>query len=96
MKSMIDNVAIQAIETLLIRKLGDLLSPARIMQMRPDVVGKIAAESSENPLQRERLTRKLAVLQAGLETCKKHVGRPITSKSKAIRIALYTHQLTLI
>ena len=91
MKSMINNIAIQAVKTLLIGKLGNLLSPARIMQMKPDVVGRIAAESSENRQQRERLTRKLAILQAGLETCKKHVGRLITSKSKAIRIALYTH-----
>lgn len=96
MKSIIDNIATQAVETLLVGKLGDLLSPARIIQMKPDLVGKIAAESSDNRLQRERLTRKLVVLQAGLERCKKHVGRPTTSESKVIRPALYTHRLTLI
>ena len=47
MKSIIDNVATQAVETLLVGKLGDLLSPARIVQMKPDIVAKIAAESSE-------------------------------------------------
>ncbi|KIN00060.1 hypothetical protein OIDMADRAFT_55950 [Oidiodendron maius Zn] len=73
-ESMIENIAIQAVEIILIGKLGDLLSPASIMQMKPEVLGKVAAESSDNRLQRERLTRKLAVLQAGLERCKKHVG----------------------
>ena len=85
MKSIIDNIATQAVETLLVGKLGDLLSPARIIQMKPDLVSKIAAESSDNRLQREQLTRKLLVLQAGLESCKKQVGRPSASKSKAIR-----------
>ena len=82
MKSVIDNIANQAVETQLVGKLGELLSPARVIQMKPDLVGKIAAESSDNRLQRERLTRKLVVLQAGLDSCKKHVGRPTTSKSK--------------
>ena len=47
--------------------------------MKPELVGKIAAESFNNRLQREQLTRKLVVLQAGLDRCKKHVGRPMTS-----------------
>jgi hypothetical protein len=81
MKSIIDNIATQAVETQLVRKLGDLLSPARIMQMKPDLVGKIASESSDNRLQRESLTRKLVVLQAGLNSCKKYVGRPTASES---------------
>jgi hypothetical protein len=96
MKSIIDNITTQAVETLLIGKLGDFLSLARVIQMKSDLVGKIAAESSDNRLQRERLTRKLVVLQAGLERCKKHVGRPTTSKSKTIRPALYTNRLILI
>jgi len=79
MKSIIDNITTQAVETLLIGKLGDFLSLARVIQMKSDLVGKIAAESSDNRLQRERLTRKLVVLQAGLERCKKHVGRPTTN-----------------
>jgi hypothetical protein len=85
MKSIIDNIATQAVETLLVGKLGDLLSPACIMEMKPDLVSKIAAESSDKRSRRERLTRKLVVLQAGLERCKKHVGRPTTSKSKSNR-----------
>jgi len=79
MKSIIDNIATQAVENQLVGKLGDLLSPARIIQMKPDLVGRIAAESPDNLSQRERLTRKLVILQAGLENCKKHVGRPTTN-----------------
>jgi len=80
MKSVVDSIAIQAVETQLVGKLGDLLSPARIIQMKPDLVSKIAAESSDNQLQREQLTRKLVVLQTRLDRCKKHVGRPMTSQ----------------
>lgn len=78
---MVDSIAIQAIETQLLGKLGDLLSPARVVQMKSDMINKIAAESSESRLQRERMTRKLVVLKAGFEMCKKHIGRPMTSES---------------
>ncbi|CZT51083.1 related to vacuolar sorting protein VPS1, dynamin, and related proteins [Rhynchosporium secalis] len=79
LKSVIDSIAIQAIETQLLGKLGDLLSPARVVQMKSDMINKIAAESSESRLQRERMMRKLVVLKAGLEMCKKHIGRPMTN-----------------
>lgn len=79
MKTIIDNIATQTVETQLVQKLGDLLSPARIIQMKPDLVGRIAAESSDNRSRREQLTRKLVILQDGLKSCKKYVGRPITS-----------------
>ncbi|KAH8674416.1 P-loop containing nucleoside triphosphate hydrolase protein [Tricladium varicosporioides] len=79
MKLIIDNLTTQAIEAQLVGKLGDLLSLARIIQMKPDLVSRIAAESYENRSQREQLTRKLVILQAGLDSCKKYVGRPITS-----------------
>jgi hypothetical protein len=79
MKTVVDSIATQAVETQLVGRLRDLLSPARIIQMKPELVSKIAAESFNNRLQREQLTRKLVVLQAGLDRCKKHVGRPMTS-----------------
>ena len=78
---MVDNIAIQAIETQLLGELGDLLSPARVVQMKADMINKIAAESSDSRSQRERMTRKLVVLTAGFEMCKKHIGRPMTSQS---------------
>jgi hypothetical protein len=87
MKLIIDNIASQAVETQLVGKLGDLLSSARVIQMEPNLVSRIAAESPDNRLQRERLTRKLVILQAGLESCKKYVGRSTMSQSKAIRLA---------
>ena len=95
MKSIIDNIATQAVETQLVGKLGDLLSPARVIQMKPDLVSRIAAESLDNRSLRERLGRKRVTLQAGLESCKKHVGRPSTSQSKDIHLARHAHRLTL-
>lgn len=81
MKPVVDSIATQAVETQLIGKLRDLLSAARIIQMKPELVSKIAAESSTTArTQREQLTRKLVILQAGLDRCKKHVGRPTTGQ----------------
>jgi hypothetical protein len=58
MKTVVDSIATQAVETQLVERLRDLLSPARIIQMKSELVGKIAAESVNNRLQREQLTRK--------------------------------------
>jgi hypothetical protein len=80
MKSLIDNVAIQVVEAILVGNLGELLSPALVLQMKPDLISNMAAESSENRFQREHLSRKLIVLQAGIETCKRYVGRSVPSK----------------
>lgn len=95
-KSIIDNIATQAVETELVGKLRDLLSLARIIHIKPDLVASIAAESPDNRSQRERLTRKLVILQAKLESCKKRASRPTMSQSKAIRLARHTHKLILI
>ena len=54
--------------------------------MKADMINKIAAESSESRLQRERMTRKLVVLKAGFEMCKKHIGRPMTSQSMLLTL----------
>jgi hypothetical protein len=80
MKNFIDNVAIQAVEGYLVKGLGDMLSPSSILQMEPDLVSKIAAESSENQTRREELLRKSTVLKMGLKTCKRYVGRSASSK----------------
>jgi hypothetical protein len=81
MKSLVDNVAVQVVEALLVGRLGELLSPACVLQMKPDLINKIAADSSDNRFLREQLSRKLMVLQAGIETCKKYVGRSVPSES---------------
>lgn len=59
MKSIIDNVAIHAVG-----------APDGVLQMKLDLISKIAAESSDNCFQLEHLSPKLMVLQAGIETCK--------------------------
>lgn len=48
MKSLIENFAIHVVEALLVGRLGELLSPARVLQVKPDLISKIAAESFEN------------------------------------------------
>lgn len=83
MKSLIDNVAVQVVETVLVGGLGELLSPARVLQMKPDQVSMIAAESSNARFQREQLSRKLAVLQAGIDICRRYVSRSVTSEFEA-------------
>lgn len=78
MKSLVDNVAIHAVESILVSSLGDTMSPARVMRMTPEQVGNVAAESEENRAQREQLRRRLAILEAGLETCKRYAVRRST------------------
>lgn len=75
LKTFVDNVAVQAVETVLIADLVNLMSPSSVVQMEPELVSRIAAEPEENQHQRERLSRKLAVLQSGAEICKRYIGR---------------------
>ncbi|PVH72289.1 hypothetical protein DL98DRAFT_596138 [Cadophora sp. DSE1049] len=51
LKSVVDSIVTQAIETQLLGKLGEILSPARVVQMKADMINKIAVESSESRLQ---------------------------------------------
>ena len=81
LKLLVDGVAIHAVEACLLRDLENVMSPSSILEMGADTVSRIASEPQEHQQQRELLTRKLAVLNSGLETCKRYVGRNITSKS---------------
>ncbi|KAI9784540.1 MAG: hypothetical protein M1816_000806 [Peltula sp. TS41687] len=67
LKNITDNIAIYVVERTLVLNLGDMLSPARILQMEPELVSRLAAESQETSVLRDRLQRKLMVLQAGAE-----------------------------
>ncbi len=67
-------------EACLLRDLENGMSPSSILETDADMVSRIASEPQEHQQQRELLTRKLAVLNSGLETCKRYVGRNITSK----------------
>ena len=81
MKSVIDNIAIQVVEVLLVNHLEDLFSPSRVMQMKPDQITRIAKESPESCTTRDELVRKLEILRNGIKTCKRSVARPTTSQS---------------
>lgn len=80
MKNFIDNVAIQVVEGYLVTGLRNMLSSSSILQMKSDLVSKIAAESSENQTRREELLRKFIVLKMSLKICKRYVGRSASSK----------------
>ena len=56
MKPTIDNIAILAVEKLLIEGLDSMLSPTYVMSLTPTLISKIASESSDNSVQRERLS----------------------------------------
>jgi hypothetical protein len=81
MKTVIDNIATQAIEWCLIADISDLMSPSYVLQMDEELVRRIAAESPYNQSLRENTQRKLAVLQIGLKTCRAHVDRKISGMS---------------
>ncbi len=75
MKSVIDNIATQAIEWCLIASIGDLFAPSLVLQMEEDLVRKIAAESRHKQSLRDHAHRELTVLQRGSEICRVHVAR---------------------
>ena len=81
LKLFVDNVTTQAVEACLIRGLESILSPSSILEMSPEMVTRIADEPQEHQQQRDHLTRKLAVLNSGLETCKRYTPRDITCRS---------------
>lgn len=63
----------EAIETNLISKLGDVLSPIKVAYLAPDVVSSVAGESDESRAKRRQLMNQLDVLVQGLQTCKTFV-----------------------
>ena len=75
MKSVIDNVAIHAIEYCLIAGISDLLSPSHVLQMDQELVRGIAAETNHNQALREQTQQRMVVLQAGLDICRVHANR---------------------
>ena len=59
------------------------LPPAYVMSLKPTLISKTASESSESSVQRESLLHKVAVLQAGIETCKHYAQRNTSGKRRA-------------
>jgi hypothetical protein len=80
MKNVVDNVATQCWEDLLIRPLPDFLAPTTVIDMGEVEIDKIANEPAINVDQRDFLTRTIQILELGLETCRKHVRVRPTSK----------------
>lgn len=87
MKSVIDNVAVHAIECCLMAGLSDLLSPSYVLQMDKELVCGIAAESHQNRDLREQIHQQLVVLQAGLDICRVQMNRK-TLSARSIRFSL--------
>lgn len=79
MKVFVDNVAALVVEACLLAHLSEILSPTSILEMPTDIVTSIAGEPEDSQAERERLTRKLAVLKAGLDICKRYASRPVRS-----------------
>ena len=63
MKTFIDNVNIQVIESSIIQELANTFTPVLVLEMESELVAKIASESRENQTKRELLERKLTDLQ---------------------------------
>ncbi|KAK8048245.1 interferon-induced GTP-binding protein Mx [Apiospora phragmitis] len=70
MKRFLDDVAVEAIEVVLMSALPSILSPVEVHKMAPDLVAHIAGEKGKIQAQRYQLVRQLEVLSRGAETCK--------------------------
>ncbi|KAF7624073.1 putative dynamin GTPase [Aspergillus flavus] len=74
LKRFIDGVAIEVIETNLIKPLADIFAPLLVFDMADDLATRIAGESIENKSLRDQLSRKLYILRKGSETCRMFIG----------------------
>lgn len=72
MKTFIDNVTIQVIESFIVESLVEIFTPLSVVQMEEELVRKIASESPENQTQRQLLELKVDVLAKGMEICKRY------------------------
>ncbi|KAF2259691.1 hypothetical protein CC78DRAFT_524429 [Lojkania enalia] len=76
LKRFVDDIAVEAIETNIIAKLDDILSPIKVTYLTADVVASVAGESEESRAKRKQLMNQLDMLVRGSETCKRFmVGR---------------------
>src|SRR5947207_13706389 len=71
-----DNVAILAIENCVMNKVSHLLSAVEIARMSGDEAMLLGSESPDVVRTRRETLAKVEALQAGLDTCQKHVRRP--------------------
>ncbi|KAK1958688.1 hypothetical protein LY78DRAFT_685928 [Colletotrichum sublineola] len=70
MKRFIDDIAVEAIELVLVSALAEILSLVKVYKMKPDLVALIAGESEAIRSYREQLTKQLEILSKGAKMCK--------------------------
>ncbi|OTB00476.1 hypothetical protein M426DRAFT_324256 [Hypoxylon sp. CI-4A] len=83
LKRFIDSIATEVIEQRLLAEIADILSPVAVYKMRPDLVETIAGESQKSRKQREELTKKIDVLQKGLDTCRRFIDSKLIGKGQS-------------
>jgi hypothetical protein len=76
------------VETNIINKLDDILSPIKIIYLANDVVTSVAGESEESRTKRKQLNDQLSVLVQGLETCKRFMVRTLQGEYQGRLIAV--------
>ncbi|KAI1878828.1 hypothetical protein JX265_003005 [Neoarthrinium moseri] len=64
----IDDVSVLAIENCLIGKLTELFRPRRILKMSPEDISRLAGETAESSVERNRLFERRKILEAGLRS----------------------------
>ena len=67
MKVLVDNFAVLAIESCLLKMLEQIFSPETVMRLPDETVRDIAAESEDSQAERGRLEAKLTSLEGGLQ-----------------------------
>lgn len=72
-KRFVNNIAVQAVETSLIAKLGSIFSPIRVLNLASNIITTVAGESNESYTKRKALTNRLDVLMQGSEICNRFV-----------------------
>jgi hypothetical protein len=73
-KRFIDDIAVEAVETSHLAKLGNIFSPLKVTCLAANIVTNVAGESDESRAKRKQLTNQLDVLVHSLESCKKLVA----------------------
>lgn len=89
MKLFIDNVPTLVTEVTLLAPIPHTFCPKAVFKMKPEIVTKIAAESDERKSEREELTRKKNVLDAGRRICRQYAARKNAGEADAMALMLY-------
>lgn len=85
-ESVIDNIAVQAVENCLLSGISELISPPFIMQMDKELVCRTAGELQQSQGLRLKTQQKLKILQAGLGVCVVYMKRKCEIALYGIRI----------